>query len=220
MLKPEQVRAARALLDWSQQELAERAGTARMTIRHIEEGTVQPHRGTIADIVKVFSDHGVEFVGDHGVSRRDDQVVKLTGETVFFRVLDDVIATLRDTRGGEALFACVSDAVSPPVVVENYRRLRRSGIAMRSLVKAGDTCLMGALREYRYLPEKFFHNNATVIYGDKFATMILDPETGADRAAVIIRNPHVAAAQRNLFDCIWSTAKAPRQSTAEVRYDP
>jgi DNA-binding XRE family transcriptional regulator len=219
MLKPEQVRAARALLEWSQQELADRAGSARMTIRHIEEGTVQPHRGTMADIVKVFSDHGVEFVGDHGVSLRDDQVLKLTGDNVFFRVLDDVIATLRDSKGGEALFACVSDAVSPPVVIENYRRLRAAGIGMRSLVKEGDTCLRGKLKEYRYLPEKFFHNSATVIYGDKFATMILDPESGTDSGAVIIRNRHVAAAQRNLFNYIWSTAEAPRSSTAEVRYD-
>ena len=39
---------------------------------------------------------------------------------------------------------------------------------MRSLVREGDTYLMGKLDEYRYLPEMFFHNSTTVIYGDKF----------------------------------------------------
>jgi DNA-binding XRE family transcriptional regulator len=219
MLRPEQVRAARALLDWSQQELADRAGTARMTIRHIEEGTVQPQRGTLADIVKVFDDHGIEFIGDHGVSLRRDQVVTLKGENIFFRVLDDVIATLRAVPGAEALFACVEDRRSPPAVVENYRRLREAGIAMRSLVREGDSYLMGKPREYRCLPEKFFHNTASVIYGDKFATMTLDQETGEDAGAVIIRNSHVAAAQRNLFNFIWSVARAPKATSAEVRYD-
>jgi DNA-binding XRE family transcriptional regulator len=212
MLKPEQVRAARAFLDWSQQELADRAGTARMTIRHIEEGTVQPQRGTLADIIKVFDDQGIEFIGDRGVALRGDQVVRLTGENIFFRVLDDVIATLRGIRGAEALFACVDDRRSPPVVIENYRRLRDAGIAMRSLVKEGDAYLMGKPKEYRCLPEKFFHNTASVIYGDKFATMILDAETGEDAGAVIIRNSHVAAAQRNLFNFIWSVARAPKSS--------
>ena len=90
---------------------------------------------------------------------------------------------------------------------------------MRSLVKEGNTYLMGKLAEYRYLPAAHFHNNATVIYGDKFATMILDPTTAEDTAAIIIHNPHIAAAQRNLFNLIWSSSRKPSKSTAEVRYD-
>lgn len=134
-------------------------------------------------------------------------------------MLDDVIATMRAIPKGEALFACVDDKVSPPIVVENYRRLRKAGIGMRSLVREGDTYLMGKLAEYRCLPAAHFHNNATVIYGDKFATMILDPATAEDAAAIIINNPHIAAAQRNLFNLIWSNAPKPLKTTAGVRYD-
>jgi DNA-binding XRE family transcriptional regulator len=219
MITGRQIRAARALLKWDAEELATQAGLNRDTVFNIEKGLVQARGGSLEKIVEAFTDHGVEFVGERGVTLRDDQVITITGENIFFGVLDDVIGTLRRVKGAEALFACVSDKLSPPVVVENYRRLRSSGIAMRSLVKEGDTWLMGKLKEYRYLPARFFHNNATVIYGDRFATMILDPKTGADIGAVIIRNPHVAAAQRNLFNFIWSAAAAPRASTAEVRYD-
>jgi hypothetical protein len=130
-----------------------------------------------------------------------------------------VIATMRNKPKPEALFACVDDKLSPDVVIENYRNLRKAGIVMRSLVKEGNTYLMGKLSEYRYLPAQYFHNNATVIYGDKFATMILDPTTAADTAAVIIHNPHIAAAQRNLFNLIWSNSLKPTKSTAAVRYD-
>jgi hypothetical protein len=77
---------------------------------------------------------------------------------------------------------------------------------------------MGNLNEYRCLPDAFFHNNTTVIYGDKVATMILDPTTRADIGAVVIQNLHVTAAQRNLFELIWINSKRPKSSTAKERY--
>ena len=177
MIKGCQIRAARALLDWSADQLARKAGLSRETINKIEDEAVQPRAKNLADILDVLDRHGIEFTGERGVCFKADQIVTLQGETSFFKVLDDVIATMRGKAKPEALFACVDDRLSPPIVVENYRRLRKAGIAMRSLVKEGNTFLMGKPAEYRYLPQKYFHNSATVIYGDKFATMILDPAT-------------------------------------------
>lgn len=219
MIKGFQIRAARALLDWSADQLAKKVGLSRETINKIEDEAVQPRAKNLADIIDVLDKHRIEFVGERGVSFKSDQISTVQGENAFFYVLDDVIATMRGTRKPEALFACVDDRMSPPVVVENYRRLRKTGIAMRSLVKEGNTYLMGHLSEYRCLPERYFHNSATVVYGDKFATMILDPATAKDAAAVIIHNPHIAAAQRNLFNLIWSNASKPLKTTADVRYD-
>jgi len=214
-----QLRAARGLLNWSRPDLAAKTAVSEQTLHRFENDMGEPEVRTQEKIRRVFDEHGIEFIGNDGVRLKNDHIVTLKGENIFFRVLDDVIATLRNIKKPEALFACVVDKLSPPVVVENYRRLRASGIAMRSLVQEGDTYLMGALKEYRHLPTSFFHNNTTIIYGDKFATMILDPETRADIGAIIIRNPHVAAAQRNLFNLIWSNAKAPSKTTAKVRYD-
>lgn len=219
MIRGFQIRAARALLDWSADELAKKAGLSRIGVNRIEDETVQPRAKKLAQIIDVFDKHGIEFVGERGATFKSGQITKLQGENAFFYVLDDVIATLREAHKPEALFACVDDKVSPPLVVENYRRLRKAGIVMRSLVKEGDTCLMGKLSEYRYVPKQFFHNNATVIYGDKVATMILDAATAKDAAAVIINNPHAAAAQRNFFNLIWSTAAKPQKTTAAVRYE-
>lgn len=214
-----QLRAARGFLGLDRREVAKLSGVSVGTLNNIESGRTDPHKGTLADLVKVFEDGGIEFAGENGVFLKQDEVTRLSGDNVFFRLLDDVIATLRGAAGAEALFACVCDQKSPPAVIENYRRLRDTGIAMRSLVREGDTYLMGRLKEYRYLPAKSFHNNATVIYGNRFATMILDPNTGEDSGAVIIRNPHVAEAQRSLFNCLWSVSSVPRISTAKVRYD-
>jgi DNA-binding XRE family transcriptional regulator len=219
MISGRQIRAARALLDWSAEVLAKKVGMSREAINKIEDEAVQPRAKNLADILQVLDKNGIEFYNDRGVGFKDDQITTLKGENVFLRLLDDVISTMRNKAKAEALFACVDDKLSPPIVVENYRRLRKSGIAMRSLVKEGNTYLMGKLAEYRYLPVQYYHNSTTVIYGDKFATMILDPTTAEDTAAIIIRNPHIAAAQRNLFNLIWSHSIKPNKSTAEVRYD-
>ena len=91
---------------------------------------------------------------------------------------------------------------------------------MRSLVKEGDTCLMGKLEEYRVLPKKFFHNNPMVIYGKKVAFMILSADTKADKMAIIMKNPHSADAMRNLFNFIWqASGEAPKKTTSQVLYD-
>jgi len=218
MVTERQIRAARALVGWSAEELASQAGITRATVSNIENKSVAPRTGTIERILQVFEKEGVEFIGTRGVELKNNEIITINGDHVFFKLLDDVMATLKGIDKAEALFACVADKVSTPVVIENYRNLRKLGISMRSLVREGDTYLMGELEEYRYIPAQFFHNNATIIYGRKFATMILDPETGEDFSAVIIQNPHVAEAQRNLFNLIWSNAKTPHETTAEVRY--
>lgn len=219
MITEHQIRAARGLLGWDAADLAEKTGLTRATLSNIENNLVQARAGSLEKIVRVFSENGIEFLGDYGVELRNDRLVTLKGENIFFRVLDDIIVTLRNTKNPEALFACVDDRMSPTVVIENYRRLRKTGVKMRSLVREGDTYLMGNLDEYRYLPEAFFHNSATVIYGDKVATMILNPETNTDEGAIIMRNPHAAAAQRNLFNLIWSVSKQPKITKADIRYD-
>ena len=62
-MTPSLARAARAILNWSMSDLAERASVAPTTIRDYENGTREPHRLTRDAIAKVFHDEGVEFLG-------------------------------------------------------------------------------------------------------------------------------------------------------------
>jgi len=56
-----QCRAARALLDWKQSDLAERAGIGLSTVQDFEASRHQPYQRTIDRIVKTFAEAGVEF---------------------------------------------------------------------------------------------------------------------------------------------------------------
>lgn len=211
MATGKQVRAARMLIEWDAEDLAKRTGLTTETIFKIERETTNPRPATLEKIVRAFSDMGVEFIGNLGVTKRDDQVVTLSGPDVYIRLLDDVFHTLHRQENPEALFFFVDNSKSPPEVVASHNRIRNAGIKCRYLCQEQPKRIDFPSEDYRGIPAMFFHNNSTVIYGDKYATMLLDPVAGADQGAIIMRNPHIAAAQRNLFNLIWSTAKKVKE---------
>jgi len=61
MLTSSQCRAARGLLDWSQQQLADAAGVGVVTVRQFEAGKGEPRRATLAVIEQALQVAGVEF---------------------------------------------------------------------------------------------------------------------------------------------------------------
>ena len=65
-LTPQQCRAARGLLDWTQEELAERAGVSRGTVRGFENGRHELHRGSAAVIRGALEAAGVVLLDANG----------------------------------------------------------------------------------------------------------------------------------------------------------
>ena len=66
MITTTQCRAARALLDWNQQELADRARVGIVTVRQLEGGKTQPRRSTLDVIQRALEAAGVEFIDENG----------------------------------------------------------------------------------------------------------------------------------------------------------
>jgi transcriptional regulator with XRE-family HTH domain len=66
MITATQCRAARALLYWSQQELADSAGVGIVTLRQLEAGNTQPRRATLDVIRRALESAGVEFIEENG----------------------------------------------------------------------------------------------------------------------------------------------------------
>ena len=65
-ITPEQCRAARALLNWSQPDLAEATGLTRGTIANLERGAHTPHPSNLAAIRAALEAAGVEFIPENG----------------------------------------------------------------------------------------------------------------------------------------------------------
>lgn len=59
---PAQCRAARALLDWSQEELVRASGITKKTIADFERGATTPRLQTLAQILAAFEAAAIEFL--------------------------------------------------------------------------------------------------------------------------------------------------------------
>jgi len=75
------LRAARAILGWSQVELASRIGLTQRAVHKLEQGNTEPRRATIRIIEETWRAEGLEFedIGDGGF--RVTVRAKLLGET-------------------------------------------------------------------------------------------------------------------------------------------
>jgi len=69
-ITPSQCRAARALLGWSQEELKDRSGVAKVTIADFERGARAraPYAETLRRLVAAFGSGGVMFMADGEIS--------------------------------------------------------------------------------------------------------------------------------------------------------
>jgi transcriptional regulator with XRE-family HTH domain len=66
MLTASQCRAARGLLDWTQQKLADVARIGVATIRQFEGMATEPRHATLAILRQALEAAGVEFIEENG----------------------------------------------------------------------------------------------------------------------------------------------------------
>lgn len=206
----EKIIAARAILGWSQQELADHADLSNGAIQSIEAGKSGASR-TIAKITRAINRAGIVLTED-GVRKPDDTVTRMEGDLWFVDLLDDALHVLSKSKDKELLIFGGDNRISPPPVIEGFRRLRAAGVRIREMVEEGNTYLNGAEVDYRWIPSSFFKNFNTVIYGDR---VLNDFHTHG----ILFTNKQWAEAERNKFNLIWSLLpELTIKSTADERY--
>jgi len=209
MVNSRQIVAARALLDWTQSDLASRIGVAKSSIAYVESG-----KGKASEaLTSVLEQNGVEFI-DKGVKLSQDFSYFIEGEDWYLDLLDDAYTTLIDAPDSEILFLFSDDRQSPEEVNNRIRKMRNAGIKMRQIVENGNTHLMGPISEYRYMPRQYFTNTVSLVYGDKVAQCI-DNNT----RAIVHNDSSMAATWRNFFNALFNEYLDPAlESTAEQRF--
>lgn len=220
MISRQQIKAARAMLDWSQKILAQQCErVSEPTIKLIETGKINSTPETLGAIQKTFEEAGIEFTPQDGVRVRDDLITILEGRTdenTFLRLLDDIYYTMKDTFG-TVLWSFVDEGLSSPDVLAREELIRGNGIAFKSLIRHGDTDFQYDFDEYRWLPKGQFLNNLTAVYGNKFATIVNKPGSKIVEKVVIIRDETIAEMKRKEFEIIWNFCEKPEKAEKETK---
>jgi DNA-binding XRE family transcriptional regulator len=214
MIVGKQIRAARALLDLSQEELAEHAGLTPQAIRRIEDGAVQPREGTISDIVRVFNDHGVEFTDNHGVKFAPEGLNVLNGPNGLSQFLDGVYEYLQ-RHGGEVMVTGVLDhqwtkhggehIVSVHIPRMTKLCAERKDITVYSLCPEGTRKFdYDGYTQYRSQPRELFESVPFYVYGDNLAIIVF--QSDPPPKIILIRSKVVAEAYRKQFKQLWNLA--------------
>jgi len=202
----EQIRSARAFLDWSTADLATQSGIAVSTINKIERGHVVPHQDTLSLIQKTFEDSGIEFLPLSGLKKKEQIPLVWEDNNACHRLFDDIFFEMRDI-GGEVLISGItetncSDCVGEQKLRTHLELLSRHNVHERVIVKSGDTAFYGAPETYHWMDEHYFSPETICIYNTKIALVTWDPQR-----VIIINDARMSESLRRLFNFVWDHTK-------------
>lgn len=207
-----QIRGARGILNWSQQDLAQRTGISATSIGSIENGVTTPRASTLEVIRHTFESSNIEFIGLDGVRQRTGDVRVLKGEEGFWNFYEELYKTLLDNPG-EVLVSNVDERIfekwlSKHRLDTHVQRMRAiKGLSYKILIKEGDTHFLATpdYCEYRWMPKDLFTSVPFYIFGNKLAVIIFEEEP----TVIVLDYSAIADAYRKQFSSIWNISVVP-----------
>ncbi|MDD2324832.1 MAG: helix-turn-helix transcriptional regulator [Alphaproteobacteria bacterium] len=217
-LSSHQVKAARALLDWSQDVLAEATKLSAATIRKIELGTISPRQGTMSVIRATFEEAGIEFIDSDGVRRRSEEVMTYFGgagrkdfyEDMFdyakrtgceIAIIDSTTASLIRTQEGEVFLKKLIDETLSTIkciVVDDI-----------------DVPIETLQFECRRISKQYIDPAPQCVYGDWFALIV--GETYNNHKIIAMHSKSAAVSIQRQFMSIWDKATPLSKETKKFR---
>jgi len=211
MIAIEQIRAGRAMLNWTQRELAVASGLSLRNIHNIEAGLVVPRLETLKTIKSALEKANIEFLDDCAVRLRRDvfSVEKYEGAGAVEFLVRDFLEAYR--QGVKELLLCNTMEkrwvdMTPAMLNEEYfKALEHYGIKERCLIAYGDEYILGPCTTYRWIPKEYFSEVSYGVYGETLMLIVWHPVV---RVAVI-RNATIADSYRRHFEFIWERSETP-----------
>jgi transcriptional regulator with XRE-family HTH domain len=202
-----QIRGARGILNWSQQDLAQRTGISATSIGAIENGQTTPRESTLATIRKTLEKNGIEFVGRQGVRERDNALVNYEGRQGIQDFFDDVYETIKEKGGEICLFNGVPSKLIEWLGDEFYQMhiKRMNGMkdkfSFNIIIAEGDTQFIASgFAKYKWFPKDKFNDRTIYCYGDKLAFLNF---TKDNVRILVMEQPDISESFKALFNIAW-----------------
>lgn len=214
MITVQQIKAARALLDWTQEDLSNKSGMSLAAVNKLEREIVSPRQFTLDTLQQTFEREGVEFVEGPGVRMTSDlfRMKVLDGPTAPPKLLDDIYETLKTYKGKkEKLLSGLDEKLWEPWgndVYKHLERLKKEDVYFRALICEGDTNLLPYVdveKTYRWIPKTLFTQMLYYVYGDKYAMVLWGPPI----RIIIIESKIIAETYRRQFELNWENGSLP-----------
>jgi transcriptional regulator with XRE-family HTH domain len=208
----EQIRAARALIGWSQGDLADQSGLSQTGIARIENGSNQPNSTTIAKITGAFDKADVEFIGESGVKKRTGTVKTLRGKTALKMFLDHVYESICKYGSTETPLKIYLSNVEnnnwlkwmSPEDWENHKTRmieKKDIIDLRIIIKEDDWHMPASeWSSYKWFPESIFNSKSFYSYHNTLAFLNFMDN---DLEIMVMEHKEFAEGFRILYETAW-----------------
>ncbi len=221
-IKARQIKAARALLDWSQDDLATSSGLSVATIRKLETGFVSPRGKTMTSVRRTLEDAGLDFIEPDGVRRKPEDVIVYQGPDGLMSFLDDVYDTMKK-KGGEIVTLYDSEKPFSTVLApqdDKTHLLRMESLKDRIdfkciLKEPTDSYDCTGYCTYRHLSKQYVNSVPFYVYADRFASILFDADPAPK--IIVIKSAQMAEAYRQQFRSMWDKALPLHQQQTKKR---
>ena len=212
MISVEQCRAARGLLGWTQQDLADIAGLSKTAINNFEKSHSDIKRESLIAIQNALENAGLEFLDNNGLRQKTEHVKIFRGPDIYTRLIQDILQTT-ETNEGECLIASYSHADNDAELLTSDKYL---GQLENMAAKTRILCTnqnANYNQSFRVLQaEHFLQSGSFVVYGNKVAM-----QPWQQPIFIIIDSKDVSIAERHRFETLWAMAEKPARYYADIK---
>lgn len=212
---PNQIRAARGLLDWTVAELGEKVGVGATTISAIETGRSAGSLEVLTAICYAFQSAGVIMTEDGGVKPFRGSIQTYGGQMGFRSFIDDVYETSKNSDNPDICVTNTDEKLYDQWLgsYEPYHVNRMAALGHvkpRVLIKEGDLnpCRVEYV-EYRCVPKHQFSDVSLYIYDCKSAFIEFLEN---DVVVTVVNNKAVTDSLRKMFEYVWSNMSAETEN--------
>jgi len=214
MITIEQCRAARGLLSWTQQDLAEASGLSKTAINNFEKGHSDIKVDSLRAIRLAFESANVDFIGSDGVKKRRNSAEIFQNELAFEELLDDILDTLK-TDGGEVLIlnslGNLSHRASAEKIGSYQKTAQKLGIQERTINTDSAPYDWGNDEDTKTMPAATMKASITsFVYGPKLAFILWDTNI-----IVCINSADASNTERRRFEYFWNRGKAGAEDNGQ-----
>lgn len=207
MITLAQIKAARALLNWTQEKLARAAGLSLPGINNLERGLTSPRKETLAAIESALGLAGIEFLDTSGVRLKtpDLHIETIEGPDWLGRYDEDIISVMQKSDDEILQLSCDERLwmVYGSATNHNYvDHKKKIGFKQRILVPNNVDFISSPQGDYRTIGPEYFGRMNYQLYGNRLSLIMWESQK-----IILFHAQSAVDAFRAQFELLWFCGK-------------